>query len=172
MLCFYCTKTTFLARISISKMIIALKISHVNFKKQHPQEIQVFSQEELQEFLSQGAVIKDNKQYRMIINYRQFVIECPILLRVDGQYQLIWPSFKLPNRPYPIYVYLYAAAWYLSSSESMRTTAQKIIPTFGLETFSHTTISRFLSKLYQVLPYLLGYEAQIVKRWGASLSRV
>jgi hypothetical protein len=172
MLCFYCRKTTFLARISISKMIITLKISHVNFKKQQPQEIQVFSQEELQEFLNQGTVIKKKKHYRMIINYRQFVLECPILLRTDGQYQIIWPSFKLPNRPYPIYVYLYAAAWYLSSSESMRTTAQKIIPTFGLETFSHTTISRFLSKLYQVLPYLLGYGAQIVKRWGASLSQV
>lgn len=83
-------------------MIITLKICQVNFKKRLPQEIQVFSEEELREFLAQGAVIKKNKQYHLIIHYRQLVIQCPILLTPEGQYQLIWPSFKLPNRPYPL----------------------------------------------------------------------
>lgn len=153
-------------------MIVTLKISHVNLKKQLPQEIQAFSEEELQEFISQGAVIKKNKQYLMILHYRQFTIECPILLTADGQYQLIWPSFKLPNRPYPVYVYLYAAARYLSGGESMRAVAQKVISVFGLETFSHTTIYRFLQKLYQTLPYLIRYGVQIISDWGATMSQV
>ncbi|MDA8211621.1 MAG: hypothetical protein M0021_07070 [Clostridia bacterium] len=153
-------------------MIITLKICQVNFKKRLPQEIQVFSEEELREFLAQGAVIKKNKQYHLIIHYRQLVIQCPILLTPEGQYQLIWPSFKLPNRPYPIYVYLYALAWYLSSGESMRVTAEKVLNVFGLETFSHTTISRFLRKIYLTLPYLISYGAQIIKDWGLTTAQV
>lgn len=153
-------------------MIITLRISQVNFKKRTPREIQVFSEEELQEFIAHGAVIKKNKQYLMVLHYRQITIECPILLMNDGSYQIVWPSFKLPNRPYPVYVYLYAAAWYLSSGESMRVTAQKVIRAFGLETFSHTTISRFLRKLYQTLPYLLRYGIQIINDWGLTTSQV
>ncbi|MCL5779537.1 MAG: hypothetical protein M1119_01020 [Firmicutes bacterium] len=45
----------------------------------------------------------------------------------DGSYRIIWPSFKLPNRPYPVFVYLYAAARYLSSGESMRVTAHNVM---------------------------------------------
>jgi len=153
-------------------MNITLKISHVNFKKQIPHEIQVFSEEELQEFIAHGAVIKKNKQYLMIIQHRQITIECPIMLMLDGSYQVIWPSFKLPNRPYPVFVYLYAAALYLSSGESMRAVAQKVINVFGLETFSHTTVCRFLQKLYQTLPYLIRYGAQIIKEFGATTSQV
>ncbi|MEW6066123.1 hypothetical protein P378_20845 [Desulforamulus profundi] len=108
----------------------------------------------------------------MILHYRQITIECPILLMDDGSYRIIWPSFKLPNRPYPVFVYLYAAARYLSSGESMRVTAQKVINFFGLETFSHTTISRFLQKLYQTLPYLIRYGAQIIKNFGVTTSQV
>lgn len=166
------TKKLHFSQKPISKMIITLKICQVNFKKRLPQEIQVFSEEELQEFIAQGAVIMKSKQYLLVLHYRQFTIECPILLMEDGSYQIIWPSFKLPNRPYPIYVYLYAAAWYLSSGESMRVAARKVINVFGLTTFSHTTISRFLRKLYQTLPYLLHYGAQIVKGWDHAISRV
>lgn len=164
-------KTT-IRQITTSKMIITLRISQVNFKKRLPQEIQVFSAEELQEFISQGAVAKKKKQYLLIIHHRQITIECPVLRMDDGQYQIIWPSFKLPYRPYPVFVYLYAVALYLSSGESMRATAEKTLKTFGLETFSHTTISRFLSKIYQTLPYLIGYGVQIANDWGVSKCRV
>ena len=155
----------------ISKMNIPLNISQVNFKKNLPQEIQVFSQEELQQF-GQGAIIKKQKEYYMVIHHRQFTIQCPILRMDDGSYQIIWPSFKLPNRPYPVYVYLYAAAWYLSTGESMRAAAQKAMRVFGLETFSHSTICRFLQKIYQVLPYLICLGAQIINDWGIATSAV
>lgn len=154
-------------------MNITLRISHVNFKqKKLSQEVRVFSTEELQEFTRQGAVIKKNKQYRLVLHYRQFTIESPILLMDDGSYRIIWPSFKLPYRPYPVFVYLYAAAWYLSSGESQRATAEKVMHFFGLETFSHTTISRFLRRLYPILPYLIPYGAQIINTWGVTASRV
>lgn len=90
----------------------------------------------------------------------------------DGSYQMIWPSFKLPNRPYPLFVYLYAVAWYLSSGESQRETAEKVIHFFGLETFSHSTICRFLRRLYPILPYLIQYGAQIINNWGVNKSQV
>ena len=153
-------------------MNITLKISTVNFKKRLPQEIRVFSTEELQEFITQGTVIKKHKQYLLIIYHRQFTLECPILRRDDGSYQMIWPSFKLPNRPYPVFVYLYAVAWYLSSGESQRSTAQKVMHFFGLSTFSHSTLCRFLPKLYPILPYLIQYGAQIINDWGATTSQV
>jgi len=153
-------------------MIITLKISNVNLKKVQPYEILVFSDEDLQEFLAQGTVTKRKKQYVMIIHHRQITIECPILKLNDGSYQVIWPSFKLPNRPYPVFVYLFAATLYLSSNNSMRLTAQKVIKTFGLATFSHTTISRLLIKLYKALPYLISYGAQITDAFGSIVSQV
>ena len=153
-------------------MNITLKISTVNLKNRLPHEVRVFSTEELQEFIKQGTVIKKNKQYLLIIHHRQFILQCPILRMNDGGYQLIWPSFKLPNRPYPVFVYLYAVDWYLTSGESMRSTAQKVIHFFGLSTFSHSTLCRFLPKLYPILPILIKYGTQIVNDWRATTSPV
>lgn len=60
---------------------------------------------------------------------------------------VIWPAIKLPNRKYPVYVYLYAAALYLSCNLSMRNVAAKVRNIFGLDKFSHSTVSRSLKKL-------------------------
>jgi hypothetical protein len=169
---FLSTKTKTPQTITISEMIITLKIPSYNLNKRPAQEPLRFSEEELQEYLSLRAEIKKNKQYAMIIHYHMITIECPILLMEDGSYQIIWPSFKLPNRPYPVFVYLYAAALYLSSGESMRKTAERVIKLFGLATFSHSTISRFLRRIYQTLPELIRYGAQVASEWGAVLSRV
>lgn len=151
-------------------MNITLKISTVNLKNRLPQEVRAFSAEELQEFITRGTVIKKKKLYLLIIHHRQLTIECPILLMDDGSYKMIWPSFKLPNRPYPVFVYLYAVAWYLSSGDSQRTTAQRIRHFFGISTFSHSTLCRFLTKLYPILPYLIQYGAQIYNDWGSTIS--
>ncbi len=171
MVCFYHHNKNKPIRPTISEMIITLKIPSYNLNKR-PKEPLRFNEEELQEYLYLGAVIKKNKQYFMVLHYHMITIECPILLMDDGTYRIVWPSFRLPNRPYPIFVYLYAAALYLSSGESMRDTAQRVIRVFGLETFSHTTISRFLRKIYQTLPGLIRYGAQVASEWGAALSRV
>ncbi|UWG97337.1 hypothetical protein LPY66_00415 [Dehalobacter sp. DCM] len=60
---------------------------------------------------------------------------------------VLWPSIKLPNRKYPVNVYLYGVALYLTSKISMREAALKIRQKFGLESFSHSTLSRTLRKL-------------------------
>ena len=132
-------------------MNITLRISHVNFKdKKLPLEVMVFSADKLQEFARQGTIMKKNRQYRLVVHYRQFTIECPVLQMSDGSYQMIWPSFKLPYRPYPVFVYLFAVAWYLSGGESQWATAERAMHFFGLETFSHTTVGRFLRRLYPI----------------------
>lgn len=146
------------------------KISTVNFKNRLSHEIKAFSEEQLQEFIQQGAVIKKNKQYRLVLHYRQFTIECPILHMDDGSYRMIWPAFLLPNRPYPAFVYLFAAAPYLSSGKSQRATAGKIRSFFGLTTFCHTTIGRFLLRFFPILPYLIKCGAQITNNWGLNKS--
>ena len=106
-----------------------------------------------------------------MLHYHEITIECPILLMKDGSYLIVWPSFKLPYRPYPIFVYLYAVALYLSSGESQRKTAAKTSKVFGMETFDHSTICRFLTKIYQAIPALVRYGAQIMTEWGALASR-
>lgn len=171
MVCFYRRIETNPQSQAISEMIISLITPSFNLNKR-PTQTLAFSEEELQEFLSLGAMIKKKKQYFMVLHYLTITIECPVLLMKDGTYRIIWPSFKLPNRPYPVFVYLYAAALYLSSGESMRKTAEKVIKFFGLETFSHTTISRFLCKIYQTLPELIRYGAQVLNEWGSTVFRV
>ena len=152
-------------------MIVTLQTPSFNLNKRAPQNILTFSEDELREHLSLGAVIKRKKKYVIVLHYHEITIECPIFLMKDRSYRIVWPSFKLPNRPYPIFVYLYAAALYLSSGESMRDTAARAKKLFGLEKFSHTTISRFLPKIYRTLPALICYGAQIAHEWGAALSR-
>jgi len=70
-----------------------------------------------------------------------------MLKNADSQSTVLWPSIKLPFRKYPVYVYVYAVALYLTSQMSMRETAIKVSQKFGLQSFSHSTISRTLKKL-------------------------
>jgi len=166
--CYY--TTTPFPNDPISDMNITLKIARVNFKKRLPYQVKIFSSEELQEFIRQGAVIRKNKQYQLVIHYRQFIIECPILLMNDGRYRMIWPSFLLPNRPYPVFVYLFAIVTYISSSLSQRGAADKTRNFFGLTTFDHSTVCRVLPRFFPILPYLVQYGAQILTDWGAGTS--
>lgn len=139
--------------------------------KRPVQKTLTFSEEELQEYLSMGAVIKRGKQYAFVLHYHEITIECPILLMKNGSYLIVYPSFKLPYRPYPIFVYLYAVALYLSSGESQRKAAEKTRKVFGMETFDHSTICRFLQKIYLAIPALVRYGAQIMSEWGALVAR-
>ena len=148
------------------------KISNVNFKNRPPQEVKVFSEAELQEFIRQGAVIKKNKQYRLVIHNRQFILELPILLMDDGSYRMIWPAFLLPNRPYPGFVYLFATATYITSPNTQRGSATITKNFFGLKTFDHSTLCRFLPRFFPILPYLIQYGAQITSNWGLNKPRV
>lgn len=58
------------------------------------------------------------------------------------------PAYKLPHRPYPLGVYLYAI-WLYGSNPSLgqRKVAGETRKLFGLETFSHTTLGRAMSAM-------------------------
>ena len=154
------------------KMIITLRIPSYNLNKKHLQKALRFSDEDLQELLSLRAVIVKNKQYVMVLHYHTITIECPVLKMKDGTYQIVWPSFKLPNRPYPVFVYLYAAVLYLSSEESMRDTAARTSKPSAWRHFLTQPFPGSLPKIYQTLPGLISYGAQVASEWGAGLSRV
>ena len=53
----------------------------------------------------------------------------------------------------------------------MRKAAEKTRKVFGMETFDHSTICRFLTKIYLAIPALVRYGAQIMSEWGALVTR-
>ncbi len=92
--------------------------------------------------------------YKLYINHRELQLQCPLLKHPQQKNIVLWPADKLPYRKYPVYVYLYAAALYLSSDMSMRSVAAEIKKTFGLTGFSHSTLCRTLKKLRGIVPEL------------------
>jgi hypothetical protein len=105
-----------------------------------------FSQEEFEKLKQAGIVAKKKRIYRMVLQYRDIQVECPVKLDGKKPAGIIFPAFKLPYRRYPVFVYLYAVALYLAG-ESMRKAARKTAEKFGAPKFSHSTVSRTLDTL-------------------------
>ena len=106
-----------------------------------------FSKEMLENLSTSGVKRRRKIFYKLYVNNRELQLECPMLKNAYHKNIVIWPAIKLPYRKYPVYVYLYAAALYLSSNLSMRSVAAKVRNIFGLDKFSHSTLSRTLKKL-------------------------
>lgn len=102
--------------------------------------------EEFKELQRAGIVAKRKRIYHMVLDYRDIQLECPVQLDGKNPVGVILPAFKLPYRKYPVFVYLYAIALYLSG-KSMRTAARETAEKFGVPNFSHSTISRTLNAL-------------------------
>ncbi|MCU0406155.1 MAG: hypothetical protein MUE64_04140 [Ignavibacteriaceae bacterium] len=101
--------------------------------------------------------------YKLIIKGVEVSVKCPVFkIREDDSkeksvFQSVGaikekmlrylPSFLIPRKKYPTYVYLYAIQYYLTNNISMRKTAEHVCSKFNLRTFSHSTISRILNKL-------------------------
>jgi hypothetical protein len=102
--------------------------------------------EEFMMLSNEGLIDKKKRTYRMVLHHREIHVECPILMDGKRAVGVILPAFKLPYRPYPCYVYLYAIALYMVGY-SMRKAADKVRKKFGISRFSHSTISRTLSIL-------------------------
>jgi hypothetical protein len=90
---FLSTKTKTPQTITISEMIITLKIPSYNLNKRPAQEPLRFSEEEPQEHLSNGAVINKNKQYAREDGYYG-VSEPPFRLCVSHVSGIIEPCFR------------------------------------------------------------------------------
>ena len=106
-----------------------------------------FSAEFIDELMSSSLIRRKTASYKFFINNKEKQLVCPMLKSDDKKNIVICPSIKLPNRKYPVYVYIYAVILYLSSGLSMRKVALKVRTKFGLENFSHSTLSRVLNKL-------------------------
>lgn len=106
-----------------------------------------FSNETLEKLSSGGLTRRRKVTYKLFINHRELQLECPLLKHPQHKNIVLWPADKLPYRKYPVYVYLYAVALYLSTNLSMRSAAAEVKKTFGLDGFSHSTLCRTLKKL-------------------------
>lgn len=125
-------------------MIITLTNSEINISKDNILSVYGSITDKL---INDGILLGENIVYKININNKDYQLSCPLINIKDCPKVVLWPSVKLPFRKYPVYVYLYAAVLYLSTSKSMRTVANEVKKLFGLETFSHSTLSRTLKKL-------------------------
>ena len=107
-----------------------------------------FNSEFIDELKRSSSLRRKTVSYKVFIDNKEKQLICPMLKSDDKKNIVICPSIKLPNRKYPVYVYIYAVILYLSSGLSMRKVALKVRTKFGLENFSHSTLSRVLNKLY------------------------
>ena len=95
----------------------------------------------------EGIILNKMWVYRLELNHLDIQIECPVIMNEDKRpICVIMPAFKLPYRRYPGYVYLYAVVIHLMGL-SMRKAAVEVRKKFGIEKFSHSTISRVLAAL-------------------------
>jgi hypothetical protein len=132
-----------LKKISLTKMNITLVPAKC---KKGSSVFCPLTSEEFLMLLKEGVIKEDKRTYRMIIYHREIQVECPVLTDGNRTVGVILPAFKLPYRPYPCYVYLFAIALYLAG-DSMRKAANKVRKKFGIPGFSHSTISRTWSVL-------------------------
>jgi len=113
------------------------------------------SNETLNKLSSNHLIRRHNISYKFFIYNRELTLVCPLIKTEAKENVVLWPSIKLPFRKYPVYVYFYAVALYLSSDLSMREAAAKTRNHFGLDKFSHSTLSRSLKKLSAIVEELL-----------------
>ena len=119
--------------------------------------------EEYCRFKRAGIISKKLHAYRLVLNFREIQVECPVILRDKHPVAVLLPAFKLPYRPYPFFVYLFAVALYLTGL-SMRKAAIIAGKKFGIPNFSHSTISRAFYRMAlnsTMLETLLHDEASI-----------
>lgn len=131
--------------------------------------------EEFAMLQKEGLIDSKKRTYRMVLYHHEVQVECPILM--DGKHAvgIIMPAFKLPYRPYPCYVYLFAIVLYLIGY-SMRKSAAKVQKKFGISGFSHSTISRTWAALLKkadllsavIEPNTFDYEISNLKASGKS----
>jgi hypothetical protein len=134
-------------------MIITLTNEKINI---HNREIYCTLGQDVLDKLSNSRMLRHKSlSYRVAINNHEKCLICP-MLKIPGQVNVVlWPSFKLPFRKYPVHIYFYAVALYLTTHMSMRKTALKVCQKFGLENFSHSTLCRVLKKLSSIVEELL-----------------
>jgi hypothetical protein len=127
-----------------------------------------FSNETLNKLSYYHLARRRNITYKFFISNRELRLVCPLLKTMANENVVLWPSIKLPFRKYPVYVYFYAVALYLSSNLSMREVAARTRIQFGLDKFSHSTLSRTLKRLSGIVEELLNMSSDTLIEETAS----
>ena len=101
----------------------------------------------LDKLKSNSLLRRESAVCKFFVNGKEKQLNSPMIKTQSNGNVVLCPSIKIPSRKYPVYVYLYAVALYLSSKMSMRDVVSKVRMKFGLPSFSHSTLSRVLKKL-------------------------
>ena len=114
--------------------------------------IDVLSSDQIRNYLKDGFLLKE-RMYKLTLGHNQYTVVCwEIWKESDTEHTLILPEFLIPHRTYAVYVYAYAIAQYSTNPrKSQRTVAEETRIKFNLQTFSHTTLSRAMRELAQIL---------------------
>lgn len=128
-----------------NKLIITLIDTEININSNN---LLITLGGDILEKLENNSLLRQkSKEYKYLINNKEKSLSCPMLKFPDNKDVLLLPAVMLPGRRYPIYTYIYATVLYLTSKISMRAVAAKVRQKFGLESFSHSTLSRIIPKL-------------------------
>lgn len=101
------------------------------------------------------------REYRVDLYFKEHILRVPLTTE-DGLKKLLFPAGLLPRRRYPLAVYLCAVSIYSAGGLSMRAVSLLIRRMFGLDKFSHSTISRVQKKLLLLLASLPPHKADII----------
>ncbi len=137
-----------------------VRVSHMTKISRFPEEYKVsetiychLKNEEYLKLRRSGLITKKLSTYRFVLNCREIQIECPVIIHDKKPIAIILPAFKIPYRPYPVFVYLFAVTLCLTGL-SMRKAAVMAGKKFGILNFSHSTISRAFSLMAANFPIL------------------
>jgi hypothetical protein len=82
----------------------------------------------------------------------------------DKEHSLIIPSFLIPHRIFPAYVYAYAINQYGSNPQmSQRKVAEETRKKYNLKTFAHTTVGRAMKALTEALRETAAIDSETTK---------
>lgn len=153
--------STFNPQSSLPKNNLIITLMNEKINMENDSFYCTFSDETLNKLSSQNLMRRRNISYGFFINNRELKLVCPLLKTESAENVVLWPSIKLPFRKYPVYIYFYSVALYLSSDLNMRDAAAKTRNQFGLDKFSHSTLSRALKKLSAIVDELLNIISDI-----------
>jgi len=115
-------------------------------------KINVLTIDEINDYRERGFNHKE-KEYVLSLGRIEYEVICvEIWQKGDKEHSLIIPTFLIPHRTYPAYVYAFAINLYSSNPQlGQRKVAEETQEKYDLETFAHTTVGRAMKTLAETL---------------------
>jgi len=96
------------------------------------------------QYLDAGYQIYE-RRYKLKSQNKDYIVVCPEFRKGGEPPVVLIPEFLVPNRLYPVYIYMYAIGLYTNMPEKgQRWAAAETRKRFGLSSFAHTTLGRAL----------------------------